>query len=224
MGWREGEDRNDNDAEWQAFGKVRTQGMIIAHHLVLTGYGHWLPNDPRGSNSEETFTSELAAIAETHVGRRKRQPSRGELKEFHRKAEELLAHRVLWFEEAQRSLIAEAVGAAISEQRLVCYACAVLSCHVHLLIRRHKLRGQELVTILKERIRSRMHQSGVVPAEHPVFSTDMRVYYKYDPRAVRACIKYIHENFTKHGIPPVEYEFVSPYDDWPFHKDLKYPD
>lgn len=27
---------------------------IIAHHLVLTGYGQWLSNDPRGSMSEKT--------------------------------------------------------------------------------------------------------------------------------------------------------------------------
>jgi len=80
-----------------------------------------------------------------------------------------------------------------------------------------------MVTILKERIRRRMHESRAVPAEHPAFSTDMRVYYKYDPPAVRACITYIHGNFPKHGIAPVEYEFLSPYDDWPFHRHLKCP-
>lgn len=26
---------------------------IIAHHLILHGYGHWFPNDPRGSGSDE---------------------------------------------------------------------------------------------------------------------------------------------------------------------------
>ncbi len=26
---------------------------VIAHHLVLTGYGHWLPNDIRGGGSVE---------------------------------------------------------------------------------------------------------------------------------------------------------------------------
>lgn len=197
--------------------------MIIAHHLVLTGYGHWLPNDPRGSDSLQTFTPELAAIAEMHFGRRKTQPSRDQLKEFHRKAEKLLAHPVLWFEQAGRARIAEAIGEVISEQHLVCYACAVLSCHVHLLIRRHRLRGHEMVTILKERIQRRMHESRTVPGEHPVFSADMRVYYKYDPRSVRACIDYIYGNFAKHRIPPVEYEFVSPYDDWPFHKHMTPP-
>ena len=27
--------------------------IIIAHHLVLMGYGHWLPNEIRGSGSGE---------------------------------------------------------------------------------------------------------------------------------------------------------------------------
>ena len=26
--------------------------IVIAHHLIWTAYGWWLPNDPRGSNSQ----------------------------------------------------------------------------------------------------------------------------------------------------------------------------
>ena len=33
--------------------------IIIAHHLVLTLYGHWLSNDLRGSGSTETRKPEL---------------------------------------------------------------------------------------------------------------------------------------------------------------------
>ncbi|OQB82433.1 MAG: hypothetical protein BWX88_03985 [Planctomycetes bacterium ADurb.Bin126] len=29
--------------------------MVIGHHLMFTGYGHWLPNDPRGSLSLRAY-------------------------------------------------------------------------------------------------------------------------------------------------------------------------
>jgi len=32
--------------------------MIIAHHLIWTAYGFWLPNDPRGSSSHGNFIAE----------------------------------------------------------------------------------------------------------------------------------------------------------------------
>lgn len=32
---------------------VSPKRRVIAHHLVITGYGHWLPNDIRGSGSVE---------------------------------------------------------------------------------------------------------------------------------------------------------------------------
>lgn len=44
----------DLDACLPLCGSLRTHSRyIIAHHLILHGYGHWLPNDPRGSGSRE---------------------------------------------------------------------------------------------------------------------------------------------------------------------------
>jgi hypothetical protein len=34
--------------------------IVIAHHLIWTNYGWWLPNDPRGSLSR-TIASDLIA-------------------------------------------------------------------------------------------------------------------------------------------------------------------
>src|SRR5436309_10894141 len=32
---------------------------VIAYHVVVTTYGSWLPNDPRGSNSKEVRADNL---------------------------------------------------------------------------------------------------------------------------------------------------------------------
>ncbi len=192
--------------------------MVIAHHLILTGYGHWLPNDPRGSMSLEAYTPKLAQLAEAHFGRKKKQPSRDELRGFYRKARKYLAYDVLWFDSAERQAIAEAIGEVIRRERLTCYACAVLSNHAYLLIRKHKLKGEEMSGFFKDASREKLQQANMALPEHPVFSADVCDFYKSDTRAVRACIKYIQDHFGKHKLPEVEYEFVTPYDDWPFHK------
>ncbi len=71
------------------------------------GYGHWLPNELRGSGSDEIRNSLLKDLGEIHHGRKRVQPPRDELKEFHRKAAPLLEQEVLWFDESMRNAIAK---------------------------------------------------------------------------------------------------------------------
>ena len=49
-------------------GKKRT---TIAHHLLLHSYGHWLPNDPRGSGSDELRQEKFDHLGTIHKGRKK---------------------------------------------------------------------------------------------------------------------------------------------------------
>jgi len=82
------------------------RNVTRAVHLVITGYGHWLPNDPRGSGSIKIRALKLKEHGPIHFGRKKLQPSRVELREFHRHAEAELKHPVLWFDEKMRDAIA----------------------------------------------------------------------------------------------------------------------
>ena len=76
--------------------------IIIAHHLILSGYGHWLPNDPRGSGSEEIREEKLSDLGPIHHGRKQIQPPRRELKQFYRDANLLLDFEPIWFDDAKR--------------------------------------------------------------------------------------------------------------------------
>jgi len=197
--------------------------VIIAHHLILTGYGHWLPNDPRGSMSTRVHRPEVEELGEHHVGRRKEQPSREELRAFHRRATEALAHPVLWWNDAERQALTEAFGEAIAGEKLTCYACAVLSNHAHLLIRKHRLNADQLVGVFKDAGRRVIGERRLAPEEHPIFSADSCHVFKSDVRSVRVCIDYIQSNHAKHRLQPVPCSFVIPYNDWPFHKNLRQP-
>lgn len=217
-------DNAERQARWEPGGKIvgsakgTPYAMIIAHHLILTGYGHWLPNDPRGSMSRGTYTDELVRLAETHFGRRPVQPSRRELREFHREAQRHLAHPVLWFEDADRRALVRAFGGIVNGEGLTCYACSVLSDHAHLLIRKHRLRAEEMLDRFKKAGRDALRGVAPFPAEHPVFSAGASHIFKSDPQAVRNCIVYINDQCRKHHLTPIPCDFICPYDDWPFHR------
>ena len=59
----------------------RYTNIILAHHLIWTLYGHWPPNDLRGSGSDIVHDEELAALAPVHHGRKPPhlQPSRTQM-------------------------------------------------------------------------------------------------------------------------------------------------
>jgi len=45
--------------------------LVIAYHLIWTAYGWWLPNDPRGSGSEELRNDILSELGDIHHGRKR---------------------------------------------------------------------------------------------------------------------------------------------------------
>src|SRR5690348_17166992 len=83
---------------------------LIAHHLLLTLYGHWPVNDPRSSGSDEFIDLKFAPLGPIHHGRKSddEQPSRGELREFLHEAQALMNFPVFWIDQAKRQAIAEA--------------------------------------------------------------------------------------------------------------------
>jgi len=189
--------------------------MVLAYHLILTGYGHWLPNDPRGSMSTAVVSPELAKLAELHFGRKYPQPPLPELRAFYRQAVPLLKHPVLWFDERERDVLVQATGELVSNLRLTCYAGAILHNHAHFLIRKHRLKGEDMVQALKTELGNALKQASLAPPDHPIFSEDLCVLYKSDKPAMQNCIAYINANFRKHRLPSVIYDFVRPYDNWP---------
>lgn len=195
--------------------------MIIAHHIILTGYGHWLPNDPRGSLSCEFRCEKLGDLGGIHFGRKRVQPSPEDIKSFYVRAAQYLKHPVLWFDTAKRQAVGEAFGELIRREGLTCYACGVLRNHAHLLIRRHRISAKEMIELLKDASRDALAAITAAPVGHPVWSEDPFVAYKDTPEAVATTVSYIRKNFTKHSLPPQDCSFVVPYDNWPFHKRLR---
>jgi hypothetical protein len=112
--------------------------IIIAHHLILMGYGHWLPNEIRGSGSDIIRNELLRALGEIHPGKKRNQSSREELRSFHQQANPLLEHEIVWFDHMLRQIIANAFAVTALQFNYIVVACAILRNHAHLVVLRHK--------------------------------------------------------------------------------------
>jgi hypothetical protein len=191
---------------------------VIAHHIILTGYGHWPPNDPRGSLSRGFRDPALREAGEIHHGRKRVQPSREELREYRRKVEPLLRHPLVWCDGAKRQALADAFGQVLASRRYTCYACAIMSNHAHLLIRRHLDKAEKMIRRFWDAGAVVLRACRDVPDDHPVWALDPYKRFKSTPDEVRQCIQYIHDNPLQVGEPPQDWPFVVPYDGWPHHR------
>src|SRR5438874_2717788 len=112
--------------------------VVAGFHLIWTAYGWWLPNDPRGSSSQEIRVERVAELGESHHGRRLVQPPGRAIKEFYEQARHVLKYPLLTLDGADIDLVAASFGQVITERHYTCYACAIMPDHVHLLIRKHR--------------------------------------------------------------------------------------
>ena len=191
--------------------------MIIAHHLIWTAYGWWLPNDPRGSTSRSIRNDVIAELGELHHGRKKLQPASDEIRAFYERAGQALQHRLMTFEPEEISTIGDSFAQAVRDHRYTCWACAIMPDHVHVLIRKHKHKAEEMVTNLQEASRLRLRESGLRPVEHPVWGGAGWKAFLDHPDDVRRTTRYIEQNPAKQGLPAQQWGFVRKYDGWPLH-------
>src|SRR5262245_24214824 len=111
--------------------------MILAYHVILSAYGFWLPNDPRGSWSEFVGAWELfrygratkidtrESVAHVPHNRDQRFAAKGALK-----------YAPVLYSGAQARAIASGFAKAAAEGGYQILACAILPDHDHLIMSR----------------------------------------------------------------------------------------
>jgi REP element-mobilizing transposase RayT len=189
--------------------------MLIASHIVISGYGTWLSNDPRGSGSTDTRKPELDELGPVHHGRKRIQPPMNDLRAFYREAEPLLDFPVLWFNEAQRNVIGVAFARVVRENNYTVWACAVCRNHAHLCVRRHRDFDNVIRDKFANGARAALLAEFPIKPAHPVWSSRPYAVFLNSPDEVLSRVKYIRENPMKEGLAEQKWDFVKPYDGWP---------
>lgn len=191
--------------------------MIIAHHLIWVAYGWWLPNDPRGSTSHKIRNDIIAELGELHHGRKKIQPASREIRSFYKKAEDLLQYPLLEFTPKEIAIIGDSFAEVIRNYRYTCYACAIMPDHVHVLIRKHRDKAEEMIVNLQKASRRRLQECALRTADHPVWGGPGWKVFQGHPDEIRRTIRYIQKNPIKIGLHAQQWGFVKEYDGWPLH-------
>ncbi len=188
---------------------IHLSRVTLAAHLVFTGYGHWLPNDLRGSGSEQILKEDFKSLGEIHQGRKRIQPKRDELREFHEEAEPLLEHSVIWFDENMRQIIANAFARVIERNHYTCWAFAILRDHAHALIRAHKHHSDEMWRNFALESSTSLRAIATIPNTHPIWSTRPFKVLLFTKHDVITRVPYIEGNPKKHRLAPQRWDFVT---------------
>ena len=192
--------------------------MVIAHHLIWTAYGYWLPNDPRGSMSKTIACDLIAELGALHYGRKKVQPSAREVREFRDRTRGVLKYPLLDFKVSDFPAIADGLAQAIHQQNYTCYACAIMPDHVHMLIRKHKHHAEDMLENLQESSRLQVCGTDLRTTDHPVWGGLGWKVFLDTPTDILRTIQYIEENPLKWRLPRQCWPFVKAYDGWPLHR------
>jgi REP element-mobilizing transposase RayT len=196
--------------------------MVIAHHLIITAYGWWLPNDPRGSTSHCVVNDVLKDLGELHFGRKRIQPAGREIRAFYRQAEELLDHDLLTFDNPAVQIIASAFGKCIEENHYTCYGGVVMFDHAHLCLRKHKHRAEEMIEQFQDYSARALRAVKCRAGTHPVWAEGGWKVFLDHPEDVHRTIKYIEQNPIKMHRPIQRWPWITSYNNWPFHRRLRF--
>jgi len=197
--------------------------MIRAYHVIMTTYGFWLPNDPRGSWSDFVGSWELFRFGPaTKVSTRRSVAARPHDQALRRAAKEALKYPPVCFDGHQALAVARGFAAAVEEHGYRIFACSVLPEHVHLVIERCDRLVERIVTHLKVKATMRLNAEGRHPlasySDHrgmpptPWAAKCWKCFLRSD-RDIDRAVRYVEHNPGKEGKRPQRWGFVVPWSD-----------
>ncbi|MGQ0635773.1 MAG: hypothetical protein ACT4QC_14275 [Planctomycetaceae bacterium] len=188
--------------------------MVAGYHLIWTVYGSWLPNDPRGSSSYEIRNAAIAGLGELHHGRKRIQPASGQIRRFYDTARGVLKHELLTFSDDEVAIIAESFASTIRINAYTCYACAIMPDHVHMLIRKHRHKAEDMILNLQEASRGALIDAGARRGGHPVWGGPGWKVFLESREDFERTIRYVEDNPVRARLPVQIWNFVVPYEGW----------
>lgn len=188
-------------------------GVILAYHLIFSCYGFWLPNDPRGSWSEEVRRYELLRFGPAAKVTTRRSVA-GVRHDFARRdaAKKALKYPPVVFDGRQARAAARGFAEVCSQNGYAVYACAVMADHVHLVVARHGFHTvEQIARRLKAKATQRLNKEDLGFGRTPWAVGEWKVFLD-SPRAIRRTIRYVDRNPISAGFKRQVWKFVAVYD------------
>lgn len=195
--------------------------MLQGFHVILSTYGFWLPNDPRGSWSQVVRRWELLTFGPaTKVESVKSVASKPHDIKARKAAKLALKYPEVKFTGKQALSVANGFRDAIEESNYLVYACTILPQHTHLVVGYHRRSIRRIVGHLKGRASQQLFADGLHPfreihkGNSPLPSPWARnswCVYIFDESHLRQAIRYVEENPLKEGKRRQRWSFVRRY-------------
>ncbi|MBI5765481.1 MAG: hypothetical protein HZA51_18385 [Planctomycetes bacterium] len=197
------------------------QRPVIAYHVIFCAYGFWLPNDPRGSNSDFVGSPAIFQFGPaTKTDSRRSVARKPHDIQARLAAKRALKYPPVVFDGRQAQVVARAFARIVAKCGHIVYACAILPQHVHLVIARHSYRIEQVVRLLKagastELAASNLHPlaSFAPPGETPPtpWGADCRKVFLFTDEEIVGRIHYVEMNPVKEGKRKQNWSFVTPF-------------
>ena len=194
---------------------------VLAYHLIVTNYGFWLPNDPRGSWSEFVRAWELQAFGPATKTVERRSLAR----RSHDRAARLAAKRVLArdpveFTGGQALAVVNGFADYARRSGLAVFAASVLPRHSHLVVGRMRHPVEQTANLLKGSATTELNRRGLHPfagqpyrdgrLPTPWAKKEWSCFLDSDAD-IRRAIQYVEANPVKDGKPAQRWKFIKPY-------------
>jgi REP element-mobilizing transposase RayT len=195
--------------------------MVIAHHVIFTAYGFWLPNDPRGSWSDFVRRWELLLHGDATKTSDRRSLA-GDAHDYQARiaAKADLTYEPVVFTGQQALCISRGFAKAAQESQYIILACSIMPEHVHMVVARHKNPAERIIGHLKARGTQSLVEAGLHPfyqyrdrdGRFPSAWTHRGWKVFLDSNAdIERAIQYVEENPIKAGLRPQTWKFVTPW-------------
>ncbi len=188
--------------------------MPVAHHLVITAYGFWLPNDARGSGS--SFVGSIALY--DFAGRAtKVEDGRSRAYDAHDRTKRLVAKELLKrppviFTGVQARAVARGIAAYAGRSAIPIWACAIMPDHAHFVVAETGRDLDQMILQFKAAATRRMLVESIHPyqIESPRPKCFARGGWKVFLEAVDVdhAIRYVEDNPVKAGLRTQNWWFV----------------
>ncbi len=184
--------------------------MVRWYHLILSAYGFWLPNDPRGSWSQYVGSRKIYY----HGPATKVEGKRSYAHDAHDwntrlKAKQSLKHPPVRFDDSCRAAVAEGFNKAITEGAYEIFACYIGHDHTHLIVTRHSRTIEHIAKHLKSRATMALNVQARKFPSSPWGEGCWSVFIN-DPEHLSSAIDYVNHHPQKENLPAQTWRFLSP--------------
>ena len=197
-------------------------GEVLAYHVTFCTHGFWLPNDPRGSQSAVVRAPHLQPFGPaTPTGGRESAAHRPHDAAKRQRAKKELVYPEVVFTGRQALSVGRGFAARTAKSGYVIHACAILPCHVHMVIARHSYSIEQVVRLLRQQATCRLLEDDLHPFAAlrtsagrlpSVWAEDFWKVFLFTTEEIRQRISYVEENPLKEGKPRQHWSFVTPFD------------